>query len=67
MQTRDPMRESARLDAANREAAYRKPAAPTAALQRHVARARVRLPGSPARSTEALLEGAGPLQKPLVR
>jgi hypothetical protein len=67
MQTRDPMRENARLGAANREAAYRTKPQPTAAHQRHVARARVRLPASPARATETLVEGSGPLQKPIVR
>ncbi len=68
MQARDPMRERARLDAANREAAYRKPAEPTAALKRGVARARGRLPiASPARSTETLAEYGGPREKPLVR
>ena len=63
MQTRDPMRENARLDAANREAAYRKPAEPTAALKRHLARARGRLPAA----LPAQVNHGGPQQKPLVR
>lgn len=67
MQTRDPMRENARLDAANRAAAYRKPAEPTAALKRGLARARGNLPAAAPRSNETLAEGTGPLQKPIVR
>jgi hypothetical protein len=65
MQHRDPMRESARLDAANREAAYRKPAPLTAAAKRGLDRARGKAPtATPAR---AQVDHGGPLQKPLVR
>jgi len=65
MQARDPMRERARLEAANREAAYRKPAEPTAALKRLTARSRVHIPRPIV--TPAPLEGGGPGPKPLVR
>jgi hypothetical protein len=64
MQTRDTMRERAQLEAARRST---RSAAPTPALARLKARSHGHAPHAPARSTETLLEGTGPLQKPLVR
>jgi hypothetical protein len=63
MQTRDPMRERAQLEAVGRKAAQGQPA-PTPALLRLKARSHGQLPRA---TPSAQVNHGGPQQKPLVR